>query len=285
MEIFEQTSTLQAYLKAQRQAGKRVGLVPTMGALHAGHLSLIEAARQTNDVVVASIFVNPIQFNNPQDLAVYPRTLAADSRLLQEAGCSAVFAPSEAEMYPQPTQLRFDFGNLERVLEGTYRPGHFNGVGVVVSKLFHMVQPDTAYFGQKDLQQCLVIRRLVRDLSFALDLYICPTVREADGLAMSSRNRNLSPEHRKQAAFIHQNLQQAQAALLGGDTPETIRQRVKRAFDEHEAFDLEYFAVVETETLTDVQDLSGLPEVAFCVAAYLGGTRLIDNLIVALPHV
>lgn len=282
MEIFSQIADLQKHLHGLRRAGQSVGFVPTMGALHQGHLSLIEAARQTNDVVVASVFVNPIQFNNPSDLAVYPRTLEADGQMLKAAGCHVLFAPSEAEMYPQPPQLRFDFGNLERVLEGTFRPGHFNGVGVVVGKLFNIVQPDDAYFGQKDLQQCLVVRRLIRDLSFGLRLHICPTVREADGLAMSSRNRNLSLAQRSQAGFIYEQLQYTKQQLLQGGAPQAIKEAVVQAFEQQGAFRLEYFDIAETETLTSIEALAGLKEVAVCVAAYLGNTRLIDNLVIEL---
>ena len=205
MQIFYSINTLQDYLKNQRRKGKSLGFVPTMGALHRGHLSLIEASKAENDLTICSIFVNPTQFNNPQDLAVYPRTLQADCEMLESVKCDVVFAPNAHDMYLTLPNLKFDFGDLERVLEGKFRPGHFNGVGIVVSKLFNIIQPDSAYFGQKDLQQCAIINRLVKDLSYNLKLNICPTQRETDGLAMSSRNRNLTPEQRKNAPEIYKD--------------------------------------------------------------------------------
>ena len=177
-----------------------------MGALHEGHITLIEKAKQENDVVVSSIFVNPAQFNNPDDLARYPRTLEEDCQKLEAAGCDMVFTPPSTKCTPNQPMLRLNFGELETVMEGAFRPGHFNGVGIVVAKLFNIVQADRAYFGQKDLQQVAVIRRLIRDLSFPVELIRCPTVREADGLAMSSRNRNLTPEEREQAPALFQAL-------------------------------------------------------------------------------
>ncbi len=284
MLIFDTIAAFQAYLNEQRLAHKSIGFVPTMGALHEGHLSLIRTSLQENTITVCSIFVNPTQFNNAHDLAVYPRTLEADCALLEATGCHAVFAPSVQEMYPQPSSLKFDFGELEHVMEGKFRPGHFNGVGIVVSKLFHIVQPTRAYFGQKDLQQCAVINRLVKDLSFSLSLVICPTQREADGLAMSSRNRNLSAEQRHIAPVLHECLQTAQQQLLAQTTIEVVKQWVSNRLQQHPEFTLEYFEIVDFETL---QSLSGVldtskqtPAVALCIAAFLGKTRLIDNLVI-----
>src|SRR5919112_2384402 len=196
MQILTTAAGLQAYTEQARQTGKRVGLVPTMGALHDGHLQLVQAARTDCDEVIASLFVNPTQFNNAEDFRLYPRVPEADAALLAPAGCTALFVPTVEEMYPQPAVLRFDFGALERVMEGAHRPGHFNGVATVVSKLFHMARPHRAYFGQKDWQQVAVIRQLVADLSFDLEIVTCPTIREADGLAMSSRNLRLDPTAR-----------------------------------------------------------------------------------------
>ncbi|MEA5428099.1 pantoate--beta-alanine ligase [Arcicella lustrica] len=278
MQVFFEIKTLQKYLQNQRKLGKSVGFVPTMGALHQGHLSLIETAKNQNDIVVCSIFVNPTQFNNPHDLAVYPRTLEADCQMLEEANCDIVFAPSAAEMYPSLPTLKFDFGTLENVMEGKFRPGHFNGVGIVVSKLFNIVQPNKAYFGQKDLQQCAVINCLVKDLSFSLDLVICPTQREKDGLAMSSRNRNLSEEQRVIAPEIYKSLTAA-SELLKHQSSTAVKQFVKEYFEVIEDIELEYFEISDFDTLLPIEELS-VGKTALCIAAFMGKTRLIDNIII-----
>jgi len=278
MQVFFEIKTLQEYLQNQRKLGKSVGFVPTMGALHQGHLSLIETAKNQNDIVVCSIFVNPTQFNNPHDLAVYPRTLEADCQMLEEANCDIVFAPSAAEMYPSLPTLKFDFGTLENVMEGKFRPGHFNGVGIVVSKLFNIVQPNKAYFGQKDLQQCAVINCLVKDLSFSLDLVICPTQREKDGLAMSSRNRNLSEEQRVIAPEIYKSLTAA-SELLKHQSSTAVKQFVKEYFEVIEDIELEYFEISDFDTLLPIEELS-VGKTALCIAAFMGKTRLIDNIII-----
>lgn len=278
MQVFFEIKTLQEYLQNQRKLGKSVGFVPTMGALHQGHLSLIETAKNQNDIVVCSIFVNPTQFNNPHDLAVYPRTLEADCQMLEEANCDIVFAPSAAEMYPSLPTLKFDFGTLENVMEGKFRPGHFNGVGIVVSKLFNIVQPNKAYFGQKDLQQCAVINCLVKDLSFSLDLVICPTQREKDGLAMSSRNRNLSEEQRVIAPEIYKSLTAA-FELLKHQSSTVVKQFVKEYFEVIEDIELEYFEISDFDTLLPIEELS-VGKTALCIAAFMGKTRLIDNIII-----
>ncbi|MET3126188.1 pantoate--beta-alanine ligase [Arcicella rosea] len=278
MQVFFEIKTLQEYLQNQRKLGKSVGFVPTMGALHQGHLSLIETAKNQNDIVVCSIFVNPTQFNNPHDLAVYPRTLEADCQMLEEANCDIVFAPSAAEMYPSLPTLKFDFGTLENVMEGKFRPGHFNGVGIVVSKLFNIVQPNKAYFGQKDLQQCAVINCLVKDLSFSLDLVICPTQREKDGLAMSSRNRNLSEEQRVIAPEIYKSLTAA-SELLKHQSSTVVKQFAKEYFEVIEDIELEYFEISDFDTLLPIEELS-VGKTALCIAAFMGKTRLIDNIII-----
>lgn len=276
MLILHTIGQVREYTDSLRKQGKSIGFVPTMGALHQGHLSLVSEAKAQNDVVICSIFVNPIQFNNPQDLAVYPRMLEADCELLKTVNCEVVFAPSAQEIYPSPSVLRFDFGDLERVLEGKFRAGHFNGVGVVVAKLFHIVQPHRAYFGQKDLQQCLIVKRLVADLSFGLELHICPTLRETDGLAMSSRNRNLSPELRATAPLIFKTLTQAQL-LLNTQTVEEVQGFVSKQFMNIEHITLEYFEVVDTTRLSSLSGHISQEEVALCIAVFYGNTRLIDN--------
>lgn len=278
MQVFFEIQALQTYLNKERLQAKTIGFVPTMGALHEGHLSLIQTAKSQNDITVCSIFVNPTQFNNPDDLAVYPRTLEADCQLLEQVQCDVVFAPSAAEMYPNLPNLKFNFGILETVMEGKFRLGHFNGVGIVVAKLFNIVQPTKAYFGQKDLQQCAVINCLVRDLSFSLDLVICPTQREQDGLAMSSRNRNLSTEQRALAPAIYKALQQA-SQQLRTQPAQVVKKAIDDYFASTDGIELEYFEISDFETLLPVEELSE-GKTALCIAAYLGKTRLIDNVII-----
>ncbi len=279
MHHFDTVYALRHHLNTVRRQGHTIGLVPTMGALHQGHLNLIERAKSECDVVVCSIFVNPTQFNNPDDLARYPRTLDEDSALLATVGTDVIFSPAVAEMYVEPATLRLNFGNLETVMEGASRPGHFNGVGLVVSKLFHMTQPDRAYFGQKDLQQVAVIRRLIRDLSFPLELVRCDTVREADGLAMSSRNRLLSPEERTQATTLFEALTIAKNRLLDGATPEQAQAAVRDHVSQQPAFTLDYIEVVNADTLQPVVEMQAPGQTALCLAAQLGKVRLIDNIV------
>ncbi|RAK02523.1 pantoate--beta-alanine ligase [Larkinella arboricola] len=279
MHLYKTIADLRQAISSQRKNGLSIGLVPTMGALHAGHLSLIDASKTQNDLTVCSIFVNPTQFNNPDDLARYPHTLEADCALLEAAGCDLVFAPSVDEIYPTSPVLTFHFGELETVMEGAFRPGHFNGVGLVVSKLFNIVQPDRAYFGQKDLQQVAVVKRLVRDLGFPLELIRMPIVREEDGLAMSSRNRNLTPDERQQALELYRALSKAQEVLQTGGTIEAAKIAINEHFRAHPAFRLEYFEIANADTLQPVDQLQAPGTTALCIAAHLGKTRLIDNLI------
>lgn len=250
-----------------------------MGALHEGHISLVDASIKDNDVTVASIFVNPTQFNNPEDLLKYPRTLEADCAMLEQAGCTAVFAPSVEEMYPEKSSLLINFGTLESVMEGASRPGHFNGVGIVVSKLFHIVSPHRAYFGQKDLQQVSIIKRLVSDLAFNLELIVCPTIRETDGLAMSSRNRRLNNAERNIAPHIYRILEEAKQSLLAGkDITETVS-AASSAFNAIPEFKLDYFEVADVKTLQPIATVGAVGTNAICVAAFLGPVRLIDNVV------
>ena len=279
MQIFYSTNALQDFLKSQRKIGCSIGLVPTMGALHQGHLSLIKASKTQNDMTICSIFVNPIQFNNPQDLVVYPRTLEADCQMLEEENCEVVFAPNAQDIYPTLPNLKFDFGDLEQVMEGKFRPGHFNGVGVVVSKLFNIVQPNNAYFGQKDLQQCAIINRLVKDLSYNLKLNICPTQRETDGLAMSSRNRNLTAEQRKSAPEIYKSLQKAVELLKDKKSSQSVNSFIINLLNNIKGIEVEYFEISDFETLQPINELSE-GKTALCIAAFMGKTRLIDNIII-----
>ncbi len=279
MLIFNTISEIQQYLKTQQRAGKTIGFVPTMGALHAGHISLIERAKTENDLAVCSIFVNPTQFNNPDDLKKYPRTLERDCEMLLPAGCDVVFAPSAEEMYPSLPQLKMDFGTLETVMEGKFRPGHFNGVGIVVSKLFNIVKPEKAYFGLKDLQQVAVIRRMVQDLSFDLEIIPCPTLRETDGLAMSSRNTRLSPEARALAPQIYKVLNLAKEQLQAGASVSEMQVAVNEHFANFPAFAPEYFEAADFDTLLPIEAKIADGKTALCVAAFLGGVRLIDNIV------
>lgn len=279
MLIFNTISETQNYLKSQQKAGKSIGFVPTMGALHAGHISLIERSKADNDLTVCSIFVNPTQFNNPEDLKKYPRTLEKDCEMLQSAGCHVVFAPSAEEMYPSLPQLCMDFGTLETVMEGKFRSGHFNGVGIVVSKLFNVVKPDKAYFGLKDLQQVAVIRQMVRDLSFDLEVVPCPTLREIDGLAMSSRNTRLSLEARALAPQIYKVLNLAKEKLETGASTIETQEFVNQHFSNYTEFELEYFEVADFDTLKPIEAKNETGKTAICIAAFLGEVRLIDNIV------
>ena len=280
MQILTTAAGLHAYTEQARQAGHRVGLVPTMGALHAGHLQLVQAACAECNEVIASIFVNPTQFNNAEDFRLYPRVPEADAALLAPAGCTALFVPSVAEMYPQPTGLHFDFGALERVMEGAHRPGHFSGVATVVSKLFHLARPHRAYFGQKDWQQVAIVRQLVADLSFDLEIVAYPTIREADGLAMSSRNRRLDAPARAAAPLLYQVLQTAAAQVRRGVPPAQVQAIAEASIAQEPLLTVEYMAVADAQTLQPLTDYGAGRAVVLCLAAHLGGVRLIDNVVV-----
>lgn len=276
MQVFYTIRDAQKHLQAIRLQQRSIGFVPTMGALHQGHLELVKRAKSENDCVVCSVYVNPTQFNNAEDLAKYPRILEADRALLESIGCDVLFAPKDAEMYPQPSVIRFHFGNLEEVMEGKFRAGHFSGVATIVSKLFHCILPDRAYFGQKDLQQCLIIKRLVEDLFFPLQLVICPIVREANGLAMSSRNRRLSQEDQEIAANLFKALQMAES-LLPSTPFEQIKEEVASYLGQF-PIELEYFEIADAETLQPINTHANRP-IALCIAAFVAGVRLIDNIL------
>lgn len=281
MQVFTTVAQLRAFTEASRQAGRRLGLIPTMGALHEGHLQLVRAAATECDDVVATIFVNPTQFNNPDDLRLYPRLPEQDTALLAGAGCTALFMPNVDEVYPQPTVLHFDFGPLERVMEGAHRPGHFNGVATVVSKLFHMARPHAAYFGQKDFQQVAIVRQLLADLSFDLELVVYPTVREADGLAMSSRNRRLSPAARAVAPLLYTVLQQTAGRIQRERlSPANAQEWALATLATEPMFTPEYFEIADAQTLQPIAEYTFGRAVVLCVAAHLGGVRLIDNVVV-----
>lgn len=277
MKIIHTIKELQAEISAQKNAGKRVGLVPTMGALHAGHASLVERSVAKNDVTVVSIFVNPTQFNDKNDLVKYPRTLEADCQLLQSVGASIAFAPSVEEVYPEPDTRSFSYAPLDTVMEGAFRPGHFNGVCQIVSKLFDMVQPHRAYFGEKDFQQLAIIREMVRQMQYPLEIIGCPIVREADGLAMSSRNTRLSADERTTALNISRTLFESQEFAKSHTLAET------KAFVEEEiaatdGLRLEYYEVVDDRTLQTVREWDEAEGIVGCITVFCGEVRLIDNI-------
>ncbi len=267
--------------RAVRGAGRRLGFVPTMGALHEGHLSLVRAARAAADVVAASIFVNPTQFGANEDLAKYPRAFKRDCELLEREGVELLFAPSVEEMYPAGAVSWVTVEGLSGKLDGRSRPGHFRGVTTVVAKLFHVVEPDAAFFGQKDAAQVAIIRRMVRDLNLAVEIVVCPIVREADGLAMSSRNAYLDGEQRKRALVLHRSLLRVQELAEAGERDAArLAAAGREEFSAESAVRLDYFEIVDPETLDAVEDVSGGALVA--VAAFVGSTRLIDNVLIGV---
>ena len=281
MQIYSEIAPLQAKLAERRTHKERIGLVPTMGALHDGHRALLARSLRDNDHTICSIYVNPTQFNNPDDLTHYPRTLAQDIELLEAIGCHTLFCPDDTLMYPSgpSANLSIDFGPLAQVLEGKYRPGHFSGVGVVVSKLFHIVQPHRAYFGQKDLQQFAIVQQLVRDLLFPIQLVRVPIVRTPEGLALSSRNRRLSAAQQQTARQLYQALKQTKAALEAQVPVAEARQQAIAYLTKEPEIRLDYLEIVDADTFGTVSDISHHRQVALCVAAYVGDVRLIDNVL------
>jgi len=279
MITFDRVKPLTKYLFQQKVAHKTIGLVPTMGALHQGHFSLIAASQKQNDITVCSIYVNPTQFNQISDLKKYPRNLAEDKTKLRSLGCDVLFCPSDQEMYPQPTELKFDFGSLASHMEGKHRPGHFNGVATVVAKLFNQVKPDRAYFGQKDLQQYVIIQQMVRDLGFSLTLQQVPIIRETDGLALSSRNQRLTRKQRQVAPQLYQGLKLAAMQMKEGAGIPKARRKVRDHMKKFREIELEYFQIVNADNLHPINGCEN-NKVALCMAAYLGKVRLIDNLII-----
>lgn len=277
MELIQTIHELRAKLDVLRDEGKTIGLVPTMGALHAGHASLVKRAVAENDVVVVSDFVNPTQFNDKNDLAKYPRTLDADCRLLEACGVTFVFAPSVEEIYPEPDTRTFSYAPLDTVMEGKYRPGHFNGVCQIVSKLFLIVEPTRAYFGEKDFQQLAIIREMVRKYPFSLQIVGCPIVREADGLALSSRNARLSGEQRMQALQISKTLFASVDYAKVHSLAET-KAFVEKGIEDAEGLRLEYFEIVDGNTLQPVSSWDESGYIVGCITVFCGDVRLIDNI-------
>lgn len=276
MKVYNFIVDIQRFVEEKHNLGLKVGFVPTMGALHDGHLSLINRAKKDNDIVVSSVFVNPIQFNNPTDLEKYPRTPERDIEKLEQAGCDAVFMPSVDEMYPEKVEDHYDFGDLERVMEGACRPGHFNGVAIVVRKLFEIVNPDRAYFGEKDFQQLAIIKKMVLNLDMNLEIVPCPIIRENDGLAMSSRNVRLNETERAIAPQIYETLNDA-ASRKNEMTPAELRQYALDKFATIKEFDVEYVEITDEINLKSIENWNECEHARIFVALQLGPVRLIDN--------
>jgi len=282
MQIFNEISSLKAFLAGQKKIGKSVGFVPTMGALHDGHLALVNESISSNDVTVSSIFVNPTQFNNPDDLRLYPRPLGLDVEKLEKVGCTVLFVPADGEMYPAKPAVSISVPSLDQRLEGAFRPGHFNGVALVVSKLLHIVEPDNAYFGQKDWQQFVIIRQLVEDLNFPVRLHAVPTFREPDGLALSSRNARLSRIERQKSPILFATLIGAKAMLENREPIEKVARWANEQFAGIAGVKLEYFEIVDSTTLEPISSIESSKSPIICTAAYVGEIRLIDNMFLDL---
>ncbi len=280
MEIIRTVNRLAQVVDAARRDGKTIGLVPTMGALHAGHKSLVDRARRENDVVVVSVFVNPTQFNNADDLRTYPRTEEADCAMLESCGADYAFVPTPDEVYPEPDNRVFDLGPVAEVMEGAMRPGHFNGVAQIVSKLFAWAKPTRAYFGEKDFQQIAVIRRMVELEGFDLEIVPCPIVRETDGLALSSRNVRLSPEARAIAPQIHRILADSVDLKKQGYEADQVEKLTLDAINNIDGLEAEYYSIVDARTMQPISRWADAGDLgaAGCATVYCGGVRLIDNI-------
>lgn len=279
MQVFTEIVSLRNYLFTQKKANKTLGLVATMGALHQGHLSLIDYSKKENDLTIASIFVNPIQFNKSSDLEKYPKKTKEDLKKLEQANCDIVFLPNTKQMYGKTPKVKMIFQGLDNTMEGEHREGHFSGVGIVVAKLFNIIQPERAYFGQKDLQQFAVIRQMVEDLSFGVEVISCSIVREKDGLAMSSRNLRLTEKERKIAPEFQKALLLAQNSLQNGKTANQATEIIEKFIKEIPEFELEYFSVVDSQSLEALEIPQTGQSIALCAAVFLGEVRLIDNIV------
>ncbi|OAV70094.1 Pantothenate synthetase [Bacteroidales bacterium Barb4] len=277
MKVIQSAALLRESLQKERQYNRQIGFVPTMGALHDGHINLADRCVSENDISVVSIFVNPTQFNDKRDLDTYPRTLDTDCALLERAGCDYVFAPSVEEMYPVPDTRVFDFGRVSQVMEGAARPGHFNGVAQIVSKLFAAVEPINAYFGEKDFQQIAVVRELVKQLKLPVVIRSCPTLREADGLAMSSRNTRLNVEQRRKAPLIARTLKESTGLTAAKSVQEVINYVVDTV-NSDPVMRVEYYEIVDEATLKPVHRWSDSDHIVGCITVFCGEVRLIDNI-------
>lgn len=278
MKIFETIIEIKNYLAEKKKEGLTIGFVPTMGALHTGHLALLKEAKADSDLVVCSIFVNPIQFNNSKDLEKYPREVKSDIEKLESVSCDVLFNPSVEEMYPQDDETKYDFGQLDKVMEGEHRPGHFNGVAVVVKKLFEIVEPAKAFFGLKDYQQLVIVHQLTKDYNIPVEIIPCSTVRESNGLAMSSRNELLTDAERDQASVIYNILKMVK--IQAGFAPVSdLKADIERRFKRNKLMELEYFDIVDMYSLQSIKSWAASNNVIACIAVRVGKVRLIDNLI------
>ncbi len=278
MKIFKKKSTLKAYLHSQRLQENTIGFVPTMGALHEGHLSLIKKAIKKNDLVVVSIFVNPTQFDNKEDLIKYPKTIENDTFLLESVSCDVLFLPSVEEIYADSiSSEKFDFDGLEHQMEGKFRDGHFDGVGTIVKTLFEIVEPNKAYFGQKDFQQLQIIKKMVKKHRLNVKIKGCPIFREDDGLAMSSRNTRLSKEHRIAAPFIYKTLKKSRKKF-GTENATAVIEWVINQFKNHPLLELEYFTIADEKTLKSIENKESSKKYRAFIAVFAGEIRLIDNI-------
>ncbi|MEI6852134.1 MAG: pantoate--beta-alanine ligase [Bacteroidota bacterium] len=281
MKAYSSIIDLKNHLASLKEKSLTLGFVPTMGALHQGHISLIEKASQENDIVICSIFVNPIQFNNKEDFEKYPIQSERDKEILKNAGCDIVFMPTAAEMYPEPPKHVYDFGRLDKVMEGAFREGHFNGVAIVVKRLFDIVRPDKAYFGEKDFQQLQIIRQMVKSEHMFIEIVSCPIIREADGLAMSSRNMRLTEEERALAPSIYRTLKICTQEMKGKNVTE-IKAFFVSEMSKFPEFRLDYFEIAEEITLQPIKSLNESKNPRAFVAVFLGNIRLIDNMKIIL---
>ena len=280
MKVINKTSDLQAIIEQLKNDGKSIGLVPTMGALHKGHLSLVKNSISNNDITVVSIFVNPTQFNNPNDLASYPRMVDKDLELLQTVGCDVVFAPEADDIYSKSeteSRFEFDFEGLDKVMEGKFRPGHFNGVVQIVSKLFDLVRPDRAYFGEKDFQQLAIIRLMTRRYNLPIEIVPCPIVREDSGLALSSRNSLLKDNEKQVASHIYAVLNESRQFVPQTEVEE-LKQCVIAAIEQKPELKVEYFDIVDGHTLKSIDKWDECDYVVGCITVFCGNVRLIDNI-------
>ncbi len=278
MKVLNTKNELISLLENYKKEGKKIGFVPTMGALHEGHLSLVKESKKQSDITVVSIFVNPTQFNDPEDLKRYPRTLEKDLELLKTENCDVVFAPSVEEIYPEPDTRKFDFGYLETVMEGAKRPGHFNGVGQVVSRLFDIIKPHKAFFGMKDFQQIAIIRNMVHQLHYNIEIISCPIIREENGLAKSSRNMLLDEDHKKNAPHIYATLKKAKELVSQKNVSE-IKQWISDEINNNPYLETEYVEIVDEMTLQVTKEWEEKGNKVVCVAVYAGKIRLIDNIV------
>lgn len=278
MQVLKTGAEWQKIWLQSLQSQKIIGFVPTMGALHEGHLDLIRNSKKSTDITVVSIFVNPIQFNNQEDFDNYPSLIKEDLALLEKENVDAVYLPDPQSMYPEKPVLSMHFGDLESVLEGAFRPGHFSGVGIIVSKLFNIIRPHQAFFGQKDLQQVAVIKRMVKDLSFQTEIITVPTRREEDGLALSSRNLRLSQEERDASLILIDSLNLAKNELLAGKDWLAVRNQIQQKFEDEPLAKLEYFELINPDNFQVIESIAQSKASSICVASYIGNIRLIDNL-------